>query len=234
MENPILSSIGMISKKENLASVEHETNTNALILESLYPFPGYNGTTVPDRTDPKSLFLITKFIYGDDKIIRSIKNIKKNFPHFFDGTPALINLFNKPAGAIRLKYLPYNLVGELVEAFREQGISFIRTRQVSSYSSIIKITKYFNIERIADGIWHDRGWKEMYYVSLPIQLRWNSFEKITASIKHNVEDNNFDAALTTMYDKDGINDFVRIYDEVCCQGKLLFIRDKYLEAIKYL
>jgi len=234
MEKHILSSIGVISKKENLASVEHETYTNALIVESLYPFPGYNGTTVPDRTDPKSLFLITKFIYGDDKIIRSVKNIKKNFPHFFDGTPSLINLFNKPAGAIRLKYLPYNLVGELVEAFREQGISFAKARQVNNYSSIIKISKYFNIERISEGIWHDSNWKEMYYISLPVQLRWNSFEKITASIKHNVEDNNFDAALTTMYDNEGVCDFVRIYDEVCCQGKLLFIQEKYIEAIKYL
>ncbi|MBU1370380.1 MAG: hypothetical protein KJ578_14380 [Bacteroidetes bacterium] len=234
MENHTLSSIGVISKKENLASVEHETNTNALVMESLYPFPGYNGTTVPDRTDPKSLFLVTKYIYGEDKIIRSIKNIKKSFPHFFDGAPGLINLFNKPAGAIRLKYLHYQQVGELVEAFREQGISFVKTRHVNSYSSIIKITKYFMLELVNEGIYHDRNWKELYYLSLPVQLRWNSFEKITTSIKHNVEDNNFDAALTTMYDKEGVCDFVRIYDEDSCQGKLLFIKEKYLEAIKYL
>lgn len=234
MEKHTLSSIGVISKKENLASVEHETNTNALIVESLYPFPGYNGTTVPDRTDPKSLFLITKFIYSDDKIIRSIKNIKKNFPHFFDGAPGLLNVLNKPAGAIRLKYLPYHLVGELIEAFRAQGISFAKARQINSYSSIIKITKYFNIEQVSEGIWHDSNWKEMYYISVPLQIRWNSFEKITNSIKHNVEDNNFDAALTTMYDKEGVCDFVRIYDEASCQGKLLYIQEKYLEAIKYL
>ncbi|MDY0085763.1 MAG: hypothetical protein RBR84_07580 [Bacteroidales bacterium] len=234
MEIQTLSSIGVISKKENLASVEHETHSSALVLESLHPFPGYHGTTVPDRTDPKSLFLVTKNMYSDDKIIRSIKQIKKEYPHTFDGAPGLINLYNKPTGVIRIKYLHYNFVGELIHAFQDLGLEFIRNRKVSNYSSIIKITKYFMLEKVSEGIWHDQNWKELYYLNLPVQLRWNSFEKITASIKHNVEDNNFDAALTTMYDKFGVLDFVRIYDEQSCQGKLLFIQEKYMEAIKYL
>jgi hypothetical protein len=234
MEIQTLSSIGVISKRENLASVEHETHSTALVLESLHPFPGYHGTTVPDRTDPKSLFLVTKNIYGDDRIIRSIKQVKKNFPHFFDGAPGLINLYNKPTGVIRLKYLPYNLVGELISAFQDLGLEFIKNRKVNNYGSIIKITKYFMLEEVSEGIWHDQNWKELYYLNLPLQLRWNSFEKITSSIKNNVEDNNFDAALTTLYDKDGVLDLVRIYDENSCQGKLIFIHEKYLEAIKYL
>lgn len=234
MQNQFLTSIGVISKKENLASVEHETHTNALVLESLQPFPGYHGTTVPDRTDPKSLFLVTKLVYSDDKIIRAIRTIKKNFPYSFDGAPGLLNLFNKPSGAIRVKDLAYSNVGELIEAFRDQGISFAKARKVTEYSSIIKITKYFMIEELSEGIYHDQNWKEMYYIQVPLQMRWNSFEKITNSIKHNVEDNNFDAALTTMYNKEGVLDFVRIYDEQSCQGKLLFIKEKYLESIKYL
>lgn len=234
MENQYLNSVGVISKKENLASVEHETHTNALVLESLQPFPGYHGTTVPDRTDPQSLFLVTKLVNSDDKIIRAIKTIKKNFTHKFDAAPGVLNLFNKPTGVIRVKDLAYKNVGELVEAFRDQGISFTKARKVSEYSSIIKITKYFMIEELTEGIYHDQNWKEMYYIQVPLQMRWNSFEKITSSIKHNVEDNNFDAALTTMYDQEGVLDFVRIYDEQSCQGKLLFIKEKYLEAIKYL
>jgi hypothetical protein len=234
MEIQTLTSIGVISKRENLASVEHETHSTALVLESLHPFPGYHGTTVPDRTDPKSLFLVTKNIYGDDRIIRSIKQVKNNFPHFFDGAPGLINLYNKPTGVIRLKYLPYNLVGELISAFQDLGLEFIKNRKVNNYGSIIKITKYFMLEEMSEGIWHDQNWKELYYLNLPLQLRWNSFEKITSSIKNNLEDNNFDAALTTLYDKDGVLDLVRIYDENSCQGKLIFIHEKYLEAIKYL
>lgn len=234
MEHQSLSSIGIISKKENLASVEHNTNSSALVLESLFPFPGYNGTTVPDRTDPRALFLVTKAVYNDDKIIRAIKHIKVDFPYHFDGAPGHITLFNEPAGAIRIKHLSYEQVGELVEAFEKQGIDFMRERKIAEYSSIIHITKYFEISHADSGIYADKNWKGMYYLEIPVKLKWNTFEKITMDIKHNVEDNSFDAALTTMYDETGIIDFVRIYDEQSNEQKLQFIRNKYLEAIKYI
>ncbi|MDP3445591.1 MAG: hypothetical protein Q8T08_22245, partial [Ignavibacteria bacterium] len=174
MEQKTLTSIGLISKKENLASVEHNTNTNVLVLESLFPFPGYNGTTVPDRTDPRSLFLVTKINYSDDKIIRAIQKVKQHFSESFDGTPGSVHLFNKLTGAIRIKYLPYEKVGELVEKFQDEGIDFIKTRKVAEYNSIIHITKYFKINEVSDGIFADQNWKGMYYIQIPTQLRWNS------------------------------------------------------------
>lgn len=234
MEHQSLSSIGIISKKENLASVEHNTYTPALILESLYPFPGYNGTTVPDRTDPRALFLVTKSVYSDEKIIRAIKAIKAGFPMAFDAAPGNISLYNESVGAIRVKHLSYEEAGLLVDAFEKQGIDFMRERKIAEYSSIIHITKYFEITGIAPGIFSDKNWKGMYYIEIPAKLKWSSFEKITMDIKHNVEDRSFDAALTSMYDQTGLIDFVRIYDEHAAAEKLAFIQKKYLEAISYL
>ncbi len=60
MENNIIQSLGTIVKKEKLASVESETNCKALILESLLPYPGYHGTTIPDQLEPESLFVFTR------------------------------------------------------------------------------------------------------------------------------------------------------------------------------
>jgi hypothetical protein len=234
MEHNHIASIGRISKKENLASVEHDTKTTALVLETLEPFPGYHGTTVPDRTDPRSMFLVTNTFYNEDKIIRAIQSVKKNYAFNFDGAPGLINLYNEPAGAIRIKYIHYQQVGEIASALQEEGINFMKARRVAAYSSLIKITKFFSVNKVSEGIYNDESWKEMYYLHVPVEMNWNAFEKITNSIKHNVEDNNFDAALMTMYDQYGVLDFIRIYDEQCCQGKLLYIYEKYLEAIRYL
>jgi hypothetical protein len=234
MEQDRIKSVGVITKKENLATVEHDTRSTAMVLESLFPFPGYHGTTVPDRTDPRSLFMVTRQHYGDDNIIRAIQQVKKTFPYHFDGAPGKITLFNEPASSIRIKYLHYHEVGELVMAFEKQGIEFRREEKVAAYSSIIKITKYFILKPVSEGIYNDENWKEMFYLQLPVKLDWDKFEQISMGIKHNVEDNNYDAALTHMYDKHGVLDFVRIYDEQCCQGKLLYIHEKYLEAIKYL
>ncbi|MBK9290300.1 MAG: hypothetical protein IPM52_01500 [Bacteroidetes bacterium] len=234
MDHTSLKSIGTIIKKENLASVEHETNSNALVLESLYPFPGYHGTTVPDATDPRSLFLVTDQVYHNDVVIRAVQKVKKHYPHHFDGTPGRIDLYNTPAGVVRIKFLPYDKVGSLISALEQEGLHFMKHRKVQEYASLIKITKYFMIQKAGEGIYADQNWKNMFYLHIPVLLEWKDFEKITMSIKHNIDDNNFDAALTTMYDEKGMLDFVRIYDEQSCQGKLIFIRDKYLEAIKYL
>jgi len=54
-----IQTIGTVIKKEKLASVESATSSQALILESLQPFPGYHGTTIPDQLDPDSLFAVT-------------------------------------------------------------------------------------------------------------------------------------------------------------------------------
>lgn len=234
MEHDHIYSIGAITKKENLASVEFDTKSDALVLESLFPFPGYHGTTVPDRTDPRSLFLVTRKFYNDDNIIRAIKSVKQDFPNHFDGAPGQLTVFNEPAEAIRIKYLHYDDIGALIKAFQKQGIEFRAKKNVEAYTSLIRITKYFMMKQISENIYNDEAWKELYYLHLPVKIEWAQFEEISASIKHNVEDKNYDAALTHVYDREGVVDFVRIYDEQPCQGKLLFIHQKYLEAIKYL
>lgn len=234
MEHDHIYSIGAITKKENLASVEFDTKSDALVLESLFPFPGYHGTTVPDRTDPRSLFLVTRKFYNDDNIIRAIKSVKQDFPHHFDGAPGQLTVFNEPAEAIRIKYLHYNDIGALIKAFQKQGIEFRTRKKLEAYTSLIRITKYFMMKQISENIYNDEAWKELYYLHLPVKMEWAQFEEISASIKHNVEDKNYDAALTHVYDREGVVDFVRIYDEQPCQGKLLFIHQKYLEAIRYL
>ncbi|MCK9291979.1 MAG: hypothetical protein WCR58_08665 [Bacteroidales bacterium] len=234
MEPSLLTSIGTITKKEKIATVENDIRSNTLVMESLFPFPGYHGTTVPDRTDPRSLFLVTDGDFSDDSIIRAVQKVKNEYPHYFDGTPGTIELFNVTTKVVRIKYIAYEQVGELIQAFEQKGIKFQRSKKVPSFTSIIKLTKYFQINLNTDGIYNDANWKGMFYLNIPEELRWDDFEKMTISIKHNVEDKNYDAALTTMYSPQGVMDFVRIYDEQSCQGKLIFIREKYLEAIKYL
>lgn len=234
MDHQALSSIGTISKKENLASVEYLTNSHALILESLFPFPGYNGTTVPDRTDPRALFFVTKSVNNDDKIIRAIRSARQASGLEFDGAPGHITLQNNSTGVIRIKNLPYDQAAPLATAFEKEGIELMRDRKVPEYCSIIHITKYFQIMKMIHGIYSDQNWKNMFYIEIPMKLKWNTFEKITMDIKHNIDISSFDAALTTMYDASGILDFVRIYDEHSDVEKLDFIRKKYLDAIKYL
>lgn len=234
MSAKILDTIGVITKKENFVSVESETGSNALVLESLQPYPGYHGLTVPDSLEPDSLFAITKLMYDDEAVIRAIQAVKKTFKGKFDAAPGTINIQNMDNNFIRLKYLPYARVGEVLQEFEKTGIEFKKKKYIAPFESILKVRKFFTVEESAEGIFHDLVDTNMFYLKIPAILNWPTFEKITLSLKYNMENKNFDAAQCSVYYRYGLIDFVRIYDRDSSLSKLNFIRDKYLEAISKL
>jgi hypothetical protein len=230
-EKIIIETIGTIEKKELLASVGYDE----LVLESSKPFPGYHGTTVPDSVYPGSLFVVTRSKYTEEKVIRVIQKIKKNHKYKFDGSPGMVNLYNMLNPCIRLKDVEdYEQVPAILKSFKDEGLEFMSNRKVEPYTGIIKIKKYFLLDPVSDCTFKDVENKAMHYFSIPFQLRFNQFEKITIEIKRNMEDNNFDAALGSFYRRMGLVDVIRIYDESCDDERLNYIRKKYSQGIKKL
>ncbi|NOX86453.1 MAG: hypothetical protein GXO86_10915 [Chlorobi bacterium] len=234
MSKRVIETPGMVTKKERVAVVEHETNCNYLILESLSPFPGYHGTTVPDSLEPDSLFAVTRLMHNDERIIRSVQAVKKQTVINFDGAPGTLDIQHQPAHFIRFKFVKYGDMGQLLKLFKENGIEFKRRKKLHPYESIIKVRKFFRMKEMSKDIFADLDDECMFYLKLPAMLRWNTFEKITTNIKYNVDDKNFDAALTNVYGKEGIIDFVRIFDREATESKLRHIHKKYLEAVSKL
>lgn len=231
MSERIIETIGTITKKELVASVENEIYSNKLVIENQEPYPGYHGTTVPDHLESDSIFAITKLLYNDERVYRAITAVKKEISHDFDGAAGTLTYQNKGYNCVRFKRLPYRLVGEVLTQFEAHGIEFRKSRKVSPFQSMIKVRKFFSIKEVSEGIYQDADNKEITYLEIPVLLRWPTFEKITMNMKYNMDDDKWDAAQTSMFYKDGLKDFVRIYDRDSCQGKLLHIREKYLEAI---
>jgi len=234
MKDSIIQSVGSIVKKEKLASVETETNSKVLIIESLLPFPGYHGTTIPDKLEPELLFVVTKKGYNDETIIRSIQKVKESTKISFDAVPGTIFLKNNPVNIIRFKDLSYGLVSEVIEHFIDVGIEFEKSKNIPAYETIIKIRKFLKLSKLSDSIYEDMDIKEFFYVQIPQLLEWDTFEDITKSIKYNIENIDFDAAQASVYDAAGLVDFVRIYDKDRNVDKLPFIRDSYIKAINKL
>ncbi len=230
MINTIIQSVGTIVKKENLASVENETKCRALILESLLPYPGYHGTTIPDMLEPESLFVVTKSIYSDEEIIRAIQQVKKKFAIPFDAAPGSVFFKNNPVNIIRFKGLSYNMISEVIEHFIDAGIVFERAKKIGPYESIIRIRKFFRIRKLADSIYEDMDVSKFFYLQVPSQINWDLFEEITKNIRYNIGTIIFDAAQTSVYDANGLVDFVRIYDTDKDIDNLISIRNNYLSA----
>lgn len=227
-EKTLLEIIGTIEKREKLVSIGYDD----MVLESLHPYPGYHGTTVPDKTNPKSAFLITKGHYTEEEIIRSTIVAKRSCPVVFDGTPGEVDLFNERHQCIRIKGLKnYNLIPEVLSAYKENGMEFMKGRDVKPYQGLIRIKKYFILDELDKGIYLDKEVPQMGYFEVPAEMKFDLFEEITLHIKRNVKENNWDAALGVFYRKSGLVDVVRIYDKNVCLGQLLFLRDKYTKEI---
>jgi hypothetical protein len=224
----LLETIGTIEKKEMLGPVGYKE----LVLEAFQPFPGYHGTTVPDHVEPNSLFAITRSKYTEEKVIRAIQKLKMDPKLDFDGTPGMVTLYNMLNPCIRFKDLKsYDEMPAILKAFEAEGIEFMSNRKIEPFTGIIKVKKYFLLEVVSDFLFNDVEEPNMHYFSIPLQLRFNQFEKITLDLKRNLEDPNFDAALGTIFRKTGVIDIIRIYDDKGSPERLSMIRTKFLQAI---
>ena len=224
----ILETIGTIEKKELLGPVGYDD----LVLESFEPFPGYHGTTIPDTIKPKSLFIITRSKYIEEKVIRITLKIKRERHFNFDGTPGHVTLYNMLNPCVRIKDLKsFEMVPDILQAYKEEGIEFMTNRKIEPFTGIIKVKKYFLLDPISEELFYDAEDKNMFYFAIPVQLRFNQFEKITLDIKRNMEEHNFDVALGTIYRRNGLIDMIRVYDQKCNPERLEMIRSKFLEKI---
>jgi hypothetical protein len=169
--------------------------------------------------------------YDPDDIIRATMAIKKSNNYSFDAAPSDVTLFNRNYHAIRLDVPNISQLPEIVTAFESQGLILHKHIDVKPYDSLIRIRRYFKIEKEADNLFHDLVHTENYYVILPKMLTWAEFEPITYHIKNNIDFSTFDAALGFVYDDAGIVDFVRVYVKNPNQDDLLKIRDMYLREI---
>lgn len=231
IKNNILETVGTLTKKEILSTIEHDTN-KALVLETLKPYPGYHGTTIPEQLNPISLFFVTDKKYSGEKIIRATMAVKHEYDHGFDAVPGQITVFNALTPCIRIRDLSsYEHVAELITLYRKHGVDFMKDRKLEAFSGLIKIRKYFELEEVEDGIYTDCGVSEMAYFIIPTFLSWNVFESLTHNMKVNPDYNNFDAALAVFFTPKGVLDGVRIYKSNIDIEEIKQLKAKYLQEI---
>ncbi len=225
-----LETLGVLHKEESLQTVEHDVLNNTFVLESLEPFPGYHGENIPIESKPGFVFLITQNPYPIERILR-ISQHYGGYHHLqFDMSPAEIFIYNSTLNAIRIKDLnDYALIADIQGCFIDQGIKFLKKRRISA-QGLIRVDKVFRLERLQDFFYRDLDDEQTYYIEIPYHFNWNLFKKVTFSVKNNLDNSNFDAALAFVYLRN-IVEFIRIYAKNPSLSRLQGIRDKYLEEI---
>jgi len=223
---------GTITKKESLVSINPGISHNALVLETVHAFPGYNGI-VPEEKVPGSLFLVTKKKYAKEAIIRSAMAFKKSLKMDLDMASARIMLQNNEVFAIRIKGLSnYTILPQLVQALYDEGYLFQKSKSIKEFSSIIQVKKESLLQELEPGFYHDLTDTETHYFELKEELKWYAFEKAILDIKYNTSDSNFDAALASFYRAKGLVDVVRIYKKDISIDELKAIKKKLCDYMQ--
>ena len=226
MNNIIIETIGALAKEEKLTTLTENIMPNTLVLETPEPYPGYHGANLPSEPIPISIFLITLKKYSTVRVLRTASYIRKYFDYDFDADPGVICIGNNLHYCIRIRGLEnYQLIGKLQENFNEVGIKFAKTRSLSA-TAIIKIKKNFSLECLEEGIYKDLEDHSVFYFTIPRQINWQVFAKITGIIKNNIDNANFDVALAVIYTRD-MMDVVRVYSREITIEKLRLLKDKY-------
>lgn len=229
-ENTLIETFGYIKKEENLITVENNIIPNTFVLESQQEFPGYHGN-IPDKSQPRSLFLITSKEYSFEETARTAKKLRIKIKHDFNASPGNIYLKSEILPCIRIKYLQsFTFIPELQNLLKDEGIKFQKKRGIHS-SGLIVINKQFYVCEREEGLYKDLEDESKCYLELPVKLSQEKFKEFTISIKNNIDNNNFDAAQGVFYRRKGIIDVVRIYDLEKNVDRMRALRKYYLEEI---
>ncbi len=227
-----LEATGAIVKEEDLINIKHKVMPNTLVLESSHPFPGYHGSNLPENPLPGSIYLVTQRKYDGDDILRAAKKIKRSFPDNFEASFGQAEINERIYHFIRIKNLDcFDCIPVMQKAFADEGIQFMKRKSVSG-ESLIKLQKFFRLQKIDNHLYKDLDDPLMYYFEIPEKPGWGLFKKITFYVRANVANYTFDAALGTLY-LEYIIDMVRIYAKDMTIEQLEFIRKKYLYELAH-
>jgi virulence-associated protein VapD len=226
-----IETFGYIKKEESLVTVENNIIPNTLVLESLQPFPGYHGN-FPDKSQPRSLFLITTKDYSFEEVARITKNICESIKFNFNASQGHIYFKSETLPCIRIKYLrSFTFIPELQNYYKDADIKFAKQRQIND-SALIVINKSFFVADKGDGLYKDLDDESKCYFELPAFLSWDQFKKYTENIKYNIDNINFDAAQGVFFRKTGIKEIVRIFDQEKTPERIMLLHKAYLEEIR--
>jgi hypothetical protein len=222
-----------LTKNDTVLAIDEKILPGSLVFDSLNPFPGYYHDT-PMSSRPIYLYLVLNNQYALEHIIRASQNIEKEYSWNFDAGKSYLTVGSEILNAIRLRHLPQlDMVSRIQEAYMKQGIQFLMNKKMKDKLEVkVKIVKFLNVEKIADGIYLNSDDNTFAYVEIPKYLNQEAFLKVSMNVKYNWDGHEFDAARASFYTNGKLYEAVRIRSNQMGLDYLSDIRKLYIEKIR--
>lgn len=222
---------GWIYKKEFLTTVEKNILPGSFVMKIWMPFHGVQDK-MRLRNIPEFYFMVTQEDYPLDKIIEVSEKMKMKSGHLFDAVGGNIYIAGVTHPVIRIKLIDKNLLmSDIQNLFAEHGFHMCMNRVLIKEKGVIKLKKYFSLEKVGESIYFDRKTPELAYFNIPRQIAWDSFEEITQRIRVNVALGDFDTAIGAFCIGDKVEYIIRILKAQRSLESIELLSKEYLTFI---
>jgi len=224
--------IGKIIKQENIDTVDENKIPKTFVINVPNPYDSYY-SRFTDITKPDSIIFVTKTPNSFEKILRVTNNINEKYGLNLDGAKCEVKIGSRKLNGIRVKGIKdYTVIGEIQQYYKDEGYEFAKSEKFKETDSLIRINRFFNIEKLAEGIFKSNTEDDVYYVRVPRYMAWEEFRTITFEIKNNISDKNYDIAKGVVYLNGSVKEFLRILKPKATVELLKILQKKYIEKLK--
>lgn len=224
--------VGKIIKQENIDTVDENKIPKTFVINVPNPYNSYY-SRFTDINKPDSIIFVTKTPNSFEQILRATQNINKKYGLNLDGAKCEVTIGSRKLHGIRVKGINrYAEIETIQQYYKDENYEFARSEKFKDTDSLIRINRFFNIEKLAEGVFKSNVENDVYYVTVPRYMTWEEFRKITFEVKNNISDRNYDIAKGIVYIDGGIKEFLRIVKPKFTLESIQLIRDKYIEKLK--
>lgn len=224
--------VGKIIKQENIDTVNENILPKTFVINVQNAYDSYY-TRFTDVEKPDSIIFITKTPNSFEKILRVTAGINKKYGLNLDGAKCEVKIGSRKLNGIRVKGINrYPDIAKIQQYYKDEGYEFAKSEKFENTDSLIRINRFFNIEKLAEGIFKSNVEDDVYYVTVPRYMTWDEFRTITFEIKNNMSDKNYDIAKGIVYIDGGIKEFLRIVKPKFTLESIQLIRDKYIQKLQ--
>ena len=224
--------IGKLTRQENVDPIETNKIPNTLVIHVPSPLATYY-TMFSQIDKPNTVLLITKNPASFERILRATGRINSENNSKLDGAKCEITIGNKKYSGIRIKGIEHFTDIEMIQRlYEKEGFEFARNVNIKKNTdSLIRVNKFFELEKEEGGIYHSLHNTDRYYFIVPKHVHWDEFREVTFDIKNNVSVSGYDVAKGIFYEKEGITEMVRIIKPNITLEMVKEVKDKYNDRL---
>jgi len=224
--------IGKIIKQENIDTVDENKIPNTFVINVPDPYKNYYGRFT-EVEKPKSIIFVTKTPNSFEKILRVTKGINEKYGLNLDGAKCEVTIGSRKLNGVRVKGINrYPEIAQIQQYYFNEGYDFAKSEKFHDVDALIRINRFFNIEKLDEGIFKSNIEEDVYYITVPRYMTWEEFRTITFEIKNNVSDKNYDIAKGVVYLNGGVKEFLRISKPKATLELLKQIQQKYIDKLE--